>query len=74
MAREPAEYSKNCAQFWQELRLPDLQQQLDVAGLAIAEQQEAATKNRRQLADATREFKRSAPEATHKVVLSTLFP
>eukprot|EP00967_Tisochrysis_lutea_P040273 scaffold48358_cov15-Tisochrysis_lutea.AAC.1 len=66
MAPEQSDYGKTCAQFWQELRLPDLQQQLDVAGLAIAEQQEAAAKNRRQLADATREFKRSAPEATHK--------
>uniref|UniRef100_A0A7S3QQW6 Cux N-terminal domain-containing protein n=1 Tax=Dunaliella tertiolecta TaxID=3047 RepID=A0A7S3QQW6_DUNTE len=68
MAPEQSDYGKTCAQFWQELRLPDLQQQLDVAGLAIAEQQEAAAKNRRQLADATREFKRSAPEATHKGV------
>lgn len=61
------------AGFWSELRLPDLQQQLDVAGLQIAEAQESAAKNRRMLADATRVFKKQAPEASHKVCCGPTF-
>ncbi|KAL6758283.1 CASP C terminal-domain-containing protein [Haematococcus lacustris] len=47
---------------WQGLDLESLRVQMDEVGMKIAEHQEEAMQNRKKLAEATREFKRQAPD------------
>jgi hypothetical protein len=60
------------AKAWAELDLEALRPKLDETGLKVAEQQEAALANRKKLADATREFKKSLADAPAVKGLSQL--
>lgn len=54
--------------YWRDLDLEGMRTKLDEVGLKIASYQEEALQNRKKLADATREFKRSVDEQTSKSV------
>uniref|UniRef100_A0A7C8ZRW2 Cux N-terminal domain-containing protein n=1 Tax=Opuntia streptacantha TaxID=393608 RepID=A0A7C8ZRW2_OPUST len=50
------------ANFWKEFDLEKERSLLDEQGLRIAENQENSQKNRRKLAESTRDFKKASPE------------
>lgn len=54
--------------FWKEFDLEGYRSKLDEAGLQIAENQEFSLKNRRQLAEKTKEYKRNASAETAKAL------
>lgn len=58
--------------FWAALDLEALKRRLDGQGLQIAALQEDSLENRRRLAEATREFKRTAPEDVVRGVAALL--
>jgi homeobox protein cut-like len=58
--------------FWKEFDLESMRTKLDEVGLKVAELQEDSVQNRRKLADATRDFKRSAADGVSKSVGSIM--
>ncbi|CAI5476648.1 unnamed protein product [Closterium sp. Yama58-4] len=53
--------------YWKEFDLENARTSLDEQGLKIAENQEASSKNRRKLAESTRDFKKAAREEQSKL-------
>ncbi|GAB4818452.1 hypothetical protein N2152v2_005498 [Parachlorella kessleri] len=58
--------------YWKEFDLDTLRGKLDEQGLAIAESQEASVKNRRKLAESTKDFRRKAGSEVAKEVAGLL--
>eukprot|EP00891_Asterochloris_glomerata_P006970 jgi/Astpho2/6970/Aster-01827 len=56
-----------CA-FWKDFELERFRSQLDEKGMRVAEQQEASVKNRRKLAETTKEFRKAASAEVAKEV------
>ncbi len=56
----------SCCKAWAEVDLESMRSKLDDTGLKIADAQEQALQNRRKLAEATRDFKRSTGDTPVK--------
>ncbi|GJP46084.1 hypothetical protein CLOM_g5416 [Closterium sp. NIES-68] len=58
--------------YWKEFDLESARTSLDEQGLKIAENQEASTKNRRKLAESTRDFKKASKDEQSKLFVALL--